>query len=144
MNIVFDLDGTLALVGHRKHLIQGDAPDWPAFYRACVHDEPNWPVLRILQSLAGRYDIWVLTGRSSEVADETMDWLESCLPGIDLTLLMRDEGDHTPDHKLKAWWVEECGLTPENTTAVFEDRDKVVAMWRDKGFTCCQVAEGGF
>jgi len=64
---IFDLDGTLALIDHRRELIQhrdcfychgcGETPgvpeckecngtgrlkpDWPAFFRACVDDEPN-------------------------------------------------------------------------------------------------------
>jgi hypothetical protein len=32
-----------------------------------------------------------------------------------------------------------CGLM-----AVFDDRDKVVAMWRRNGVACFQVAEGNF
>jgi len=27
---------------------------------------------------------------------------------------------------------------------VFDDRDKVVKMWRNQGLRCCQVAEGDF
>lgn len=29
-------------------------------------------------------------------------------------------------------------------TAVFDDRQQVVDMWREIGLTCCQVAPGNF
>ena len=31
-----------------------------------------------------------------------------------------------------------------NVAAVFDDRDRVVKMWRDKGLLCCQVYYGDF
>ena len=40
-----------------------------------------------------------------------------------------------------------CGYTTEDgerLIAVFEDRDRVVAMWRDAGVPCFQVAPGDF
>ena len=35
---------------------------------------------------------------------------------------------------------------PENErpTLVFDDRDRVVAVWRKHGIRCCQVAPGDF
>ena len=31
-----------------------------------------------------------------------------------------------------------------NVVAVFDDRDKVVNMWRENGILCCQVAKGEY
>jgi hypothetical protein len=35
-------------------------------------------------------------------------------------------------------------LKDVNLIAVFDDRDKVVKIWRNNGVRCCQVAEGDF
>jgi len=43
--IIFDLDGTLALIGHRVHHITSEKPDWTAFYTACADDLPNSPII---------------------------------------------------------------------------------------------------
>jgi hypothetical protein len=36
MFVVFDLDGTLASIEHRRHHL--DRKDWKAFFAACVDD----------------------------------------------------------------------------------------------------------
>lgn len=142
--VVFDLDGTLALNDHRKHLVECDEPDWPAFYAACHNDHPNWPVVTTLMAMkfAG-FQVWILTGRSDEVADKTILWLRNNKIHFD-RLIMRAEGDFSPDTALKAGWAEVHNLTPENTLAVYDDRDSVVAMWRERGMPCFQVAPGSF
>ena len=51
-----------------------------------------------------------------------------------------------PDDKLKQGWLDD--LWPDdkkdNIVCVFDDRDKVVQMWRENGLNCFQVAEGAF
>ena len=99
---IFDLDGTLALNGHREYLVQGEHKNWQAFFRACVDDAPNYPVIKtfhLLQRL-GSIDIVVWSGRSDEVEQETRDWLDDNEIFPD-SLLMRRAGDFTPDEVLK-------------------------------------------
>lgn len=155
---IFDLDGTLALIEHRRHFVEGKNKDWPSFFRACVDDKPNMPVIRTLKSLrkAGA-EIWIWSGRSDEVRAETEQWLYD--HGILKTtmllhwepfaapevLLMREAGDHQPDVNLKYGWL--ANLEPperSRLTAVFDDRARVVKMWRDAGVPCFQVAPGEF
>ena len=58
---------------------------------------------------------------------------------------MRRAGDFTPDEVLKRKWYEELGSHDKaRLVAVFDDRDKVVAMWRSIGVACFQVAPGKF
>jgi len=60
-------------------------------------------------------------------------------------LTMREEGDFTPDDELKEKWLH--GMLQEDRlrlVAVFDDRDRVVQMWRRNGYACFQVADGEF
>lgn len=144
MFVVFDLDGTLALNEHRQHFVQGrpvGEKDWRGFFAACDKDVPNSPIIRTLLALwtiGERVEIW--SGRSAEVNDKTEKWLsENGL--VMVPRKMRAEGDHTPDHDLKASWLREANQQPD---LVFDDRASVVAMWRAQGIVCAQVAPGEF
>ena len=60
------------------------------------------------------------------------------------SILMRKQGDFRPDEevKLEIYYNE---IEPRyNVIAVFDDRDKVVKMWRENGLMCCQVYYGDF
>lgn len=171
---IFDLDGTIALTEHRQHLIRppancyaqhggnaagqpcecrgscGFKPDWRAFFAACVHDQPNKPVIATLHSLfMSGAECWIWSGRSDEVRSDTVAWLrEHAHFGRALLasmLRMRAAGDFTPDEVLKKQWLDAMA-TPdrERLVAIFDDRDKVVAMWRAAGVPCFQVAPGAF
>ena len=151
MFIVFDLDGTLALNEHRQHFVRKDDkstedwhPNWKAFFEACDKDEPNWHILAILYALEKRgHKIEIWSGRSAEVYDKTMTWLGK-YDLQHLCIRMREEGDYTPDEQLKKKWLDEATTAGMKPDLVFDDRDKVVKMWRENGIVCCQVAEGSF
>lgn len=156
---IFDLDGTLALIEHRLHHIQGPKKDWRAFFASVGDDQPNMPVIRTLQTLrrAGA-EIWIWSGRSDECRVETVKWLQrhGCF-GFPLDVLwawpfgaperfrMRKAGDYRDDVVVKSEWLSEIE-PPEwkRLTAVFDDRARVVQMWRDAGVPCFQVAPGNF
>jgi hypothetical protein len=51
----------------------------------------------------------------------------------------------TPDDVLKRQWFDAMLRDDrERLVATFDDRDRVVKMWRDAGVTCFQVAPGEF
>lgn len=155
---IFDLDGTLALIQHRRHFVEcvdRNKQDWKAFYAACVDDAPNEPVIRVMESLRRFADVWICSGRSDEVRRETVEWLvkhtsfassdfDSAFGTQDI-LSMRSEGDYTPDDELKRQWLDSMLIDDRwRLIATFDDRDRVVKMWRDAGITCFQVAPGEF
>lgn len=158
---IFDLDGTLALTEHRQHLLDNRAdPDrWRKFFAACVDDAPNIPVIRTLQALrVSGAEVWIWSGRSDEVRQQTVKWLQinGCF-GFPTNVLwawpfgapegfrMRTAGDNTPDEQLKFGWLADLDPPERNRlTAIFDDREKVVAMWRAAGVPCFQVAPGAF
>jgi len=149
---IFDLDGTIALIEHRRHIVEDPSKDdskWRRFYAACDKDQPNEAVIRVMESLRLFADVWIFSGRSSEVRDKTVAWLtEHTLfmkHELEDTLTMRDEGDYTADDVLKRKWLD--GLLVDDRrrlVAAFDDRDRVVKMWRDAGVPCFQVAPGEF
>jgi hypothetical protein len=146
---IFDLDGTLALTDHRQHLVRQQPFDWPAFFAACVNDSPNWPVISTMVTLLDKgCDVWIWSGRSAAVMNETRTWLQHHIAAEradEIELCMRREGDYTPDEQLKEGWLKAMSaFDRKRLVAVFDYRDKVVAMWRRNGLACFQVAPGEF
>jgi hypothetical protein len=177
---IFDLDGTLADLKHRRHFVEYPLidcancghqhntrkcrmcetkhpfePDWDAFHAACVDDTPIQPVIELLNTLltAGPYndanDIWVFSGRSDAVEAQTLTWLAEHTwldrGHHNWQLKMRPASDYTLDDQLKESWLH--AMTPEDRARLvmtFDDRDRVVAMWRRNGVVCAQVAPGDF
>jgi hypothetical protein len=147
--VIADLDGTIALIEHRRHWLDKEKhPEltsderWSRFYAECVNDQPNLPVITTLRALANEgLLIVVLSGRSDEVERETEDWLRKYSVPRN-RVKMRPAGDFTPDEILKRQWVSEYDLS--QILCVFDDRQKVVDMWREIGLTCFQVAPGDF
>lgn len=151
---IFDLDGTLANIDHRLHFLDKDRHDsegkrigknYREFYAACVDDEVIQPVVDIYEALGmSGNEVWIWTGRSEEVRDETRAWIFRNLYMFPDDLMMRPAGDHRPDTVLKAEWLAALDEEARQRLVVFEDRSRMVKMYRDAGVTCFQVAEGEF
>lgn len=159
MNIICDLDGTIALDhGRSHHLHTTDCPkkedekavciclpaqrDWGAYFDACDTDEPNMGVISLLHHMRP-HKIIIFSGRSQVVTEKTLIWLSKHKVPYDF-LQMRAPADRTADDKLKISWAKLFDLTPQNTLFVLEDRTRVVDAWRANGFRCFQVAPGNF
>jgi len=139
---VFDLDGTLAQVDHRRPALEGDRPDWHSFNKASLFDPPADAVVNVARALDPHYELWIVSGRSDSVERETRGWLRKHNVPFD-TLIMRSASDHRPDHELKREWALHYDFV-SSVLAVFDDRDSVVSMWRALGIPCFQVAPGDF
>lgn len=158
-NVIFDLDGTLALCGHRRYYVEGPVKNWDAFFAECDRDTVNEPIARLFRFYrdSPEHRVWILSGRSG--SDQTRYDTEQWLMRNDLWPLteeqayygapyypfqMRKHGDKRPDVEVKREMIDTHGLTPDNTEIVFDDRNCMVNAWRLWGFQCCQVAEGDF
>lgn len=149
MFYVFDLDGTLADITHRTHHVRNGARNWKQFFAECDKDIPVQSLCMLADELHAqghRVEIW--SGRSDEVREKTVAWLTDVAgmliqdrfpSGIKLT--MRPAADMRPDEILKKEWLDKCDARPD---VIFDDRQKVVDMWRAAGVTCAQVAPGDF
>ncbi|HBG52093.1 MAG TPA: hypothetical protein DDW89_09840 [Gammaproteobacteria bacterium] len=145
--IVFDLDGTIADCSHRLHHIKGTVKDWEAFHAACHADAPIMPVIRLMEALyEAHHPVEIWTGRDDTTAEATRRWLQDWgkIYGHGIPIRMRQHGDHTEDHILKARWLADLRATGRDVAMAFEDRARVVKMWRAHGVQCFQVCEGDF
>ena len=149
MIYIFDIDGTIADCRHRVHHIKGiEHPDWEAFDRDGPKDKPIREIIRIAQALykAG-FTILLATGRAERGREYTEVWLDQHnMPYHDL--IMRPHDDHRPDTIVKKEvldeWLEKNCFEPEDVFAIFEDRARVVDMWRTAGYRVLQVEPGDY
>ena len=135
-----DIDGTLALKGDRS----------PYDWARVSEDAPNKPVITVARALAARSGLIYMSGRMEQCREATRMWLHTyvCLAGLctcAAPLLMRKDGDNRPDQIIKRELFERHVVGLYEVEGVLDDRDKVVAMWRNElGLTCLQVAPGPF
>lgn len=117
--------------------------DWRSFFRDCHLDPPIEPIVNLAKDFkALNYEIIVVSGRpDDECGIKTEDWLRQHEVPYD-HLFMRKGGDFREDTIIKKEILE---LLPKKDIAfVVDDRDSVVAMWRNEGLTCLQAAKGDF
>ena len=149
--VIFDLDGTLALIDKRRDISMKDngKMDWDIFFdpKNIDLDLPNIPVIEMAKMLKSQgYNIVIFSGRSKATKDVTKDWLSRYDVPYDV-LKMRPTGDHwhyMKDSDLKKHWLNDIFPDKSDIFAVFDDRQQVVDMWRDNGLTVFQVADGDF
>lgn len=147
--IIVDVDGTLALRNNRS----------PFDYEKACGDNADFRMCRIIKSLIESdemYEVFFLTGREDigNCRRITEEWIHDhvyrkqghngFLPKDNWKLLMRSEGDHRSDEVVKKEiWKEK--IEPwYDVVAVFDDRDRVVKMWREEGLLCLQPYYGDF
>lgn len=144
MDIIFDIDGTLADVTHRRHFVASKPKNWPAFQALARKDAPVEPVAVLARSLATlAHRIILCSGRGEEQRAATEAWLAEHQI-IHSRLYMRAEKDYRVDDIIKEELLNQILVDGFRPQIVFDDRNRVVAMWRRRGLVCAQVAEGDF
>jgi predicted kinase len=130
--VIFDIDGTLSHVNGKR-----DYFDWNRVDRDDL-DLIVFDAYRVYRD-AG-YKIFVVTGRSEEAREKTELWLS--VYGITYEkLLMRKAEDFRPDNTVKMEIFNHYIKGKYNVQVIFDDRQKVVDMWRDLGLKVFQVAK---
>lgn len=134
--VLCDIDGTIALRRGRSPYDQSKVLE-DAF-------DPRMNFL--LSSLSEKFQIIFLSGRqdTKQCREDTEKWLKDNLGLSEVTLIMRSEGDFRPDDVVKKELYQNYIKDRYNVVCVFDDRDKVVRMWRNLGLLCCQVYYGNF
>jgi hypothetical protein len=144
--IIFDIDGTLSDVTHRRHHVTNGNRDWDAFFGAMgddpVVEDVAWLFHRINESSDDGFDIFIFTGRPEKYREVTIGWLwENALKDYE-SMLMRPDGDYRPDTEIKREMLDRLRADGYNVRFVVDDRPSVVAMWRAEGLTVLQVDSG--
>jgi hydroxymethylpyrimidine pyrophosphatase-like HAD family hydrolase len=150
--VIFDLDGTLADIEARRKLctLENGKIHWGKFFdpKNIEMDLPNWPVIETFKALQNAgFRCIIFSGRGAATRTATVAWLNKfgIVPDI---LKMRPLNSFTPDEILKRDWLNSLetdhGIAKQDILCIFDDRDKVVKMWREEGMTCMQVAPGAF
>ena len=139
--IVCDLDGTVALHNGRN-----------VYDLSRVKEDTFDPRMKRLLKYIGRdMTIIFVSGRegTEQCRKDTEEWLtENFAPSsegnIHWKLYFRNEGDYRNDAIVKEEIFKKYIDPYYNVICVFDDRDRVVKMWRDNGILCNQVYYGDF
>ena len=144
MDIIFDIDGTLIDVNHRRKFVDGSMgkKDWKGFNDAMKDDAKQEQVWFLAQTLidAG-HRIIIMTGRSMD--QQAISKIQLADLQYDF-MLMRPNDEFCPDEQLKSDMLDHVRGLGYDPKIVFDDRDAVVDMWRQRGLLCCQVQRGDF
>ncbi len=170
--VIFDLDGTLAIIDKRR--IKAGSPsgktpspskmDWDVFFdpdNVLKLDDPNPPVIKLAQMFkADGFKVVIFSGRNDRSFDTTKQWLKKFNVPFDLLVMRPDKfkdkswpiadgnpATHDmrfmPDDILKKKMLDTF-VDINDVFVVVDDRQKVVDMWRNLGLNTWQVAPGDF
>lgn len=139
--VIFDIDGTLADISHRVHLI----PNWKAFRQNHDLDLPNIPVIEIYKCLqqTAKFKMICISGRLESERIPTETWLLKYEIYYE-SLRMRPDGNYIADDILKEQILKNLQADGHNIMFTIDDRKRVVDMWRRNGITCLQCKEGNY
>jgi N-glycosylase/DNA lyase len=138
--IIVDIDGTIANLDHRLHYILNEdgsqkkagEKDWEMFGKFISHDNPRKEVIDMIDNLSNPLsNIIFVTGRSERYIDETYSWLEA-VGYEDIQLYMREESDRRDDDVVKKEILNIIKEQGNTITHVFEDRPRVLKMYREE------------
>lgn len=138
---VFDIDGTLADIEHRKGLLETKPKQWNKFFELASKDEPIEPMISLMMQLADNNrsefypnQIILATGRPERTREATKEWLWNTIGDTDIVAIyMRPDNDRRPDHIIK---VEQAKAITEQFGDIsiwFDDRAPVINALRDIG-----------
>lgn len=138
---VFDLDGTICNTSHRKQYVQTKPKNWDAWNAGLVLDKPNVQVVNVLHGLfRSAFGILLVSGRSEDYRQETLDWLKKHNVVFD-QLYMRKSKDHRADDIIKGE-IADTIMKTNKILGVFDDRKRVVDMWIERGVFVFDVGQG--
>jgi predicted kinase len=130
---VFDIDGTLA-----NHTGIRSPYDTSRYHL----DTPHEDVIQVLVELAlAGYDILFVSGRDAAFRAVTTEWLRDNTGHSVQHLFMRPEGDTRNDAIVKHELYHDHIAPKWNVMGVFDDRGRVLRMWRAIGLTTFAVGD---
>lgn len=149
--IIFDVDGTIADVEHRRHFVNGNTMDgrtnndWTSFRKETVNDTPVQWVCDIAKRFIAQGDqVAFFSARNESEREITEKQIAEWIGDNHQGLFLRPDGDFRKDDEFKSELADKFEELGGKIDLVFDDRNQVVEMWRKRGTTVVQVAEGDF
>lgn len=136
--VVFDLDGTLADCSHRLGYVQTKPKNWNAFFAGIPLDIP-------IESVTSKLELHdtniIVTARPESTKSDTVKWLNK--HGIQyVDIYFRKSGDFRDDAIVKSEILDQLLKDGYNPILVYEDRKKVISMWRARGLEVVDCGTG--
>lgn len=132
---IVDIDGTLA------HIPEGGRSPYDG---ERVHEDVlDHAVAAVVNTLSTENHIVIMSGRDEQYRAVTEKWLLDNGVNFD-ALFMRPAGDRRKDHVVKLELFNRHVRDVWAVRGVFDDRNRVVQMWRSIGLKCFHVQEGNF
>ncbi len=145
MVIIFDIDGTIADVEHRRHFVADGNNDWKSFRKETVFDTPvQWVVDIAKRHIAAGDEVAFFSARNESERTVTESQISRWVGDGHKGVFLRPDGDFRPDEEFKSDLADSFEEMGGKIDIVFDDRNKVVDMWRKRGTPVVQVADGDF
>ena len=136
---IFDVDGTLMDINHRRKYVEGEQKDWKKFFEYMEFDTIRDDVFHLAHALhKDGYVIIVCSGRNEKHREITEKQLAFGKLEYQ-ALMMRGDADYRPDWEVKREMLAEIRNSGFDPKISVDDRPSVVSMWRDHGLTCFDV-----
>ena len=142
--IVFDIDGTVADVTHRRQFVASKPKNWAAWNAGMSRDKVHQDIKFIYDSVvAAGARVVFCSGRGDENRAVTEKWLAD--NGFEFeALFMRREKDYRQDSIVKVELLQQIRQWHGEPFIWFDDRQQVVDAIRAAGVRVLQVSEGNF
>jgi predicted kinase len=141
--IICDIDGTIADLTHRLHYVKGDTKDWDSFFAEVWKDNFRTGVWEDVLDDAFQHNAEVVfvSGRSDTTREGTSEWLKWWTGFENFKLIMRQSWDRRDDTVVKKEMYDKY-LSRMRVVRVYDDRPRVIRMWRDLGLDVIDVGTG--
>lgn len=149
--VICDIDGTIANNSHRTHWLKSKPSNWKEYNATMSEDLPIKPVIDTINAMNSNADFAIIfvSGREETYRDVTYQWIKKYAPFCGyVSLYMRPEKDYRGDEIVKKELLyqamKDWDFELEDILCVFDDRKKVIKVWRELGlfvFDCNQTGE---
>ena len=134
--IIVDIDGTIANVDHRIHLVRKPNKNWKLFFEKMNDDKPIEQIINKIKELHDDgLKILIVTGRPETYQSITSAWLNKHLPFEEFELIQRKKNDNRPSYQVKKSILIE--LKKKYKIKFFlDDKEEDINMYLNEG---CQL-----
>jgi predicted kinase len=141
--VICDLDGTLADVEHRRHFVSGETKDWHGFFTHMMSDPIREDVAEQVRKMCEEQNakLILVSARPDKYRAFTEDWLRDHFK-TDYELLIMRSSDDSRDDQIVKGEIYDKYFKNLHVVAVFDDRPRVILMWKEKGLNVIDVGNG--